>query len=193
MRLTPIVSFTFVWTIASVCGAAIRQPDVKTAESLGTQLYEQSAHSDTSLSPSFHRAKQIAIAALPQIDRSKYRFEVVRNPAGRGFLVYALANSKDPDQVVLGVHYRIAVAEDGKKVESIEPLSRSALVISKSKGIPKGATPAPFWATSLITPTPLEIYVYLSLLHHTPIFVGAPDHTIWKVDDSQISKVRNER
>jgi hypothetical protein len=193
MRLIPIVSFAVACTIASVCGAPTRQPDVKAAALLGRQLYDQSARSETTLSPSFRRARQTAMAALPQIDRSKYRFEVVSNPSGPGFLVYALAYSKDPDEVVLGIHYRIAVAEDGTKVQSIDPLSRSALVVSKSKGIPKGATPGPFWATSLITPTPLEIYVYLSLLHHTPIFVGAPDHTIWKVDGSQISKVRNGR
>jgi hypothetical protein len=82
-------------------GAPAPQPDVKTAERLGRKLYEQSIHSTIALSPSFSRAKQIAVATLPQIDRSKYSFEVIENP-GRGLLVYGLAYSKNPDDVVLG-------------------------------------------------------------------------------------------
>ncbi|MEO5754477.1 MAG: hypothetical protein ABIR38_07195 [Chthoniobacterales bacterium] len=116
---------------------------------------------------------------------------MIKNPAGPAWMVYALGYSKDPDKVVFGIHYRVAVTEDGSRVESVEPLSRSALTVSKTAGIPKGATPGPLWATSLISPTPLEVYVYLSLLHQTPIFVGAPDRTIWKVDGTNISKVRN--
>ena len=130
------------------------------------------------------------MAALPKLDRSKYYFEVIKDPAGSRWLVYALAHSKDPDKVVFGMHYRVAVTPDGSKVESVEPLSRSALVVSKTVGIPKGATPGPLWATSLISPTPFEVYVYLSLAHQTPIFVGAPDRTIWKVDGTNISKMR---
>jgi hypothetical protein len=129
------------------------------------------------------------MAALPKLDRSNYHFEVIKNPVEPGWLVYALAYSKDPDKVVFGIHYRVAVTADGSSVESAEPLSRSAVAVSKTAGVPKGARAGPLWAISLISPTPLEVYVYLSLLHRTPIFVGAPDRTIWKVDGTNISNV----
>lgn len=191
MRVIWVIALILVFAVAGISGAPIRQPDIKTAELVGRQLYEQSAHPSTVSSPSFHQARQVAVAALPQLDPFKYHFEVVKNPAGHDLLVYALAYSNNAAEVVLGVHYRVVVSGDGAEVRSIQPLSRSAVVVSKSKGIPKGATPGPLWATNLTTPTPLEAYVYLSLLHHVPIFVGAPDHTIWKVDGAHISKERN--
>ncbi len=174
-----------------VRGAPARQPDIKRAGAVGRELYEQAKHAGATLSASVSRARQVAMAALPKLDRSKYHFEVIKNPAGPGWMVYALGYSKDPDKVVFGIHYRVAVTKDGSRVEAVEPLSRSALTVSKTAGIPKGATHGPLWATSLISPTPLEVYVYLSLFHQTPIFVGAPDRTIWKVDGTNISKVRN--
>ena len=186
-RLMPGVAVACA--VMSVHGTQLPQPNLKTAELIGRQLYEQSLHPAKASSPAFRNARQAAIAALPKLDSSKYHFEVGSDPAGDGLLVYALAHSNDADKVVLGVHYRVAVSHDGTTVKSVEPLSRSALVVSKSQGIPSGATPGPLWTINLISPTPLEPYVYLSLLHHVPIFVGAPDRTIWKVDGSHISTV----
>jgi len=185
-----MVSFIVLCAIANAGGAQIRQFDLKTIETLGRKLYEQSEQPPKSLSPSLLQAKQTAIAALPQIDPARYRFEVLKDPIGDGFLVYALAYSKDPNDVVLGVHYRLSVTDDAKRVQAIDALSRSALVVNQNKGIPKGAVPGPLWTINLVSPTPLETHVYLSLLHHAPIFVGTADHSIWKVDGAQISKIR---
>ncbi len=103
-----------------------------------------------------------------------------------------LAYSRNPDDVVLGIHYRVSVTDDAKQVKAVEPLSRSALIV-KSGGVPTGAKPAGVWGINLVSATPLETHVYLSLLHHTPIFLGMADHSIWKVDGQQITKVRNAR
>ena len=155
----------FACTTIVARGAATRQPDLNGAESIGRQLYEQSTHASGGLSATASYAKQTATAALSKLARSKYRFEVINDPGGSRWLVYALAYSKDPDKVVFGIHYRVTVSQDGSKIESVEPLSRSALVVSKTAGIPKGAKPGPLWATSLISPTPLEVY---SLLESCP-------------------------
>jgi hypothetical protein len=189
----PCVALAVAYGVMSVRGTQLPQPNLKTTELVGRQLYEQSVHPARALSPAFRKARQAAIAALPKLDSSKYHFEVISNPAGDGLLIYALAYSNDADKVVLGVHYRVAVSHDGTTVKSVEPLSRSALIVSKRQGILRGATPGPLWTINLISPTPLEPYVYLSLLHHVPIYVGAPDHTIWKVDGTQISTLRNAR
>jgi len=107
---------------------------------------------------------------------------VLEDPAGDASLVYALAYSKKPDDVVLGIHYRVCVTHDTKKVKSVEPLSRSALIVKKGAGVPAGAASAGVWGINLVSPTPLETHVYLSLLHDTPVFLGMADHSIWKVD-----------
>ena len=189
----PMAALAVACAFMSVRAAQLPQPNLRTAELVGRQLYEQSVHPVKLSSPAFRNARQAAIAALPKLDSSKYDFEVVRDPFGDGLLVYALAHSDDATKVVLGVHYRVVVSRDGTTVKSAAPLSRNALVVSKSQGIRKGATPVALWTTNLISPTPLEPYVYLSLLHRVPIYVGAPDHAIWKVDGSQISTLRNPR
>jgi hypothetical protein len=190
MRLISIALFTSLCAILPVGGAQIREFDLKTTESLGRQLYEQSANASKRISPRFLQARQISLAALPQIDRSRYHFEVLKDPTGDGLLVYALADSKNPNDVVLGVHYRVSVTGDAKSVKAIDALSRSALVVNQNKGIPKGATAGPLWTINLMSLTPLETHVYLSLLHHTPIYIGTADHSIWKVDGERISKIR---
>ena len=189
MRLTSIVLSMAL--AANVASAQVRHFDLKTTASLGRKLYERSNVSPNSLSPESAAAIETAAKALPQIDLSKYRFEVLEDPAGDAFLVYALAYSKNPDDVVLGIHYRVSVTHDAKKVKSVEPLSRSALIVKKSAGVPPGAAPVGVWGINLVSPTPLETHVYLSLLHHTPIFLRMADHSIWKVDGQQIAKVRN--
>ncbi len=168
MRIMSIVLFTVIGA-ATIATAQVRPFDLKTTASLGRKLYERSDMSPNSLPPQSAAAIKTAAAALPRIDRSKYRYVVLENPAGRGVLVYVLAYSRNPDDVVLGIHYRVSVTDDAKQVKAVEPLSRSALIV-KSGGVPTGAKPAGVWGINLVSATPLETHVYLSLLHHTPIF-----------------------
>jgi hypothetical protein len=88
----------------NVASAQVRHFDLKTTASLGQKLYERSNVSPNSLSPELAAAIETGAKALPQIDRSRYRFVAVEDPARDSFLVYALAYSKNSDEVVLGIH-----------------------------------------------------------------------------------------
>lgn len=192
MRAT-LILLVLVYAATHVLASQIREFSLKTTELLGRKLYEQSQPSSEALSENYKVARQTAIAALPKLDSSKYKFEVLDDPDRSGFLVYALAGSKNPNDVVIGGHYRVTVSADGKNVKSVDALSRSFLVVNKKAGVPSGATPGFLWMIHLVSPTPIETHVYLSLVHQTPLYVGTADRSIWKVEGGKISKVREGR
>src|SRR5437868_4397686 len=78
----------------SVEAAGIRQFSLKTTENLGRELYEQTQRAAT-LSEPQQRAKRAAMAALPQLEKQGYRFIVLNDPERKGYLVYALATTRD--------------------------------------------------------------------------------------------------
>src|SRR5918996_1353272 len=55
-----------------------------------------------------HKARNTASAALKgKLFDINYNFEVLNDPDGDGFLVYALGATKNPDEVVLAGHFRV--------------------------------------------------------------------------------------
>jgi hypothetical protein len=123
----------------------------------------------------------------PRFPDRPYNFEVLDDPDGEGFLVYALAATKDPNEVVAGGHSRITVSKDGTKVESVDRLSRSLLVLPKSG--PGGASKAKaLTMTHVVSPTPVETHVFLSLQHKMPFYVATGEKEVWKVEKGTIKK-----
>lgn len=133
-------------------------------------------------------ARLAAIAAIPKFMTKTYNFEVLDEPDGNGYLVYALAATKNPDEIVAGGHYRVTVTSEGK-VQQVDALSRSFLVLPKqAAGAPEDSKPAGITMTHIVSDTPVETHVYLSLLHKTPLYVITSKKDIWKVRDGEITK-----
>jgi hypothetical protein len=171
----------------STHASAIREFDLQTVESLGRQLYEHENQSPKSLSGTEAHALDVAKTALgTRIDQS-HKFIVLHDPTKSGYLVYALATSKDPDDVVFGIHYRVTISADGNKPERVEGLSRTRLVVNKSQ------TSVAVWANQLLGTKPLETHVYLSLLHSTPLYIRTSAHTMWKIENGHISKTKGSQ
>src|SRR5437667_11635334 len=104
----------------STHASAIREFDLRTVESLGRQLYEHENQSPKSLSGTEARALDSAKAALgARIDKS-HKFIVLHDPTKSGYLVYAPATRKDPDDIGVGIHYRVTAAADGTKADGVE-------------------------------------------------------------------------
>jgi hypothetical protein len=95
----------------STQGAGIRRFSLKTTEKLGRELLEQTQHEGPLPEPLRH-ARHAAKAALPELEKQGYRFIVLNDPEGKGYLVYALATSRDPRDVVVGLHYRLSVSAE---------------------------------------------------------------------------------
>ena len=88
-----------------------------------------------------YKARETATASLRgRLFDAPYNFEVLDDPDGRGFLVYALAVTQESDQVVMAGHFRVTVSEDGTKAERVDALSKSLVHTGPMKSqLPKGS------------------------------------------------------
>jgi hypothetical protein len=186
-----IVSFLIVCCVTAQA-IEIRRFSLKTKELLGRQLYERTQRGAAPLTEPQLRAKRAAMESLRQLDKS-YRIVVLNDPERDGHLVYALATSPNPDDIVVGVHYRVTVSSAGK-VERVDPLARSRLVIRKNgRDRPAGYRHAGFYATNMVSTEPVETFIYLSLLHHDSCVVFTPDSATWLIKDGKITRERERR
>jgi hypothetical protein len=138
-------------------------------------------------------ARQTAIAALAGLplwaDR-KYNVEVLPDPEKAGFLVYALASPKVEDEIVVGGHLRLSVSADGKTVTQIDHLSKSLLTLRKDDpALPAKAKTTGYTVSHVVSKTPVETHVFLSLQNEKPFFVTTSDKKeIWIVYEGEIKK-----
>jgi hypothetical protein len=134
-----------------------------------------------------YKARRNAIKAVsPKLNAAygaKYNFEVVNDPDGSGFLVYALAAFTRTDAIYIGGHFRITVSADGSKVERIDDLSRG---IIENKASPGSQAVALGTAQAIDSKYPVETFIYSSNLYHIPIGVGTRDGTIWMIANGRI-------
>ncbi|HSI15031.1 MAG TPA: hypothetical protein VK961_23465 [Chthoniobacter sp.] len=134
-------------------------------------------------------ARQTAMAAVPKLYTPQTNAEVLDDPAGKGFLVYVLASTDEPNKMVVGGHYRVTVSADGRKAEAVDALSRSLLILPiNSPDVPKGAETVAAFMSHVVSPTPVETHVFVSLLHRKTFFVATSPTDIWKVENGTITK-----
>jgi hypothetical protein len=127
------------------------------------------------------RARQLALGSGFRACSPSYAAVVVPEEGERPgpWIVYLLAESTQPDRVVLGGHHRIRVSTDGSEILAREPLARSCMT-SKL-----GADGAILGVTHLISEQPLETHVFLSLLHGVTVGV-ATGSGLWLVEEGRI-------
>jgi hypothetical protein len=158
-------------------------------------LPELSTPTDTKLT-----ATQVAQAAAretaaphltDQCEDAAYDNAVVPNPSGKGFLVYAIAVSKDHANVMLGGHHRFAVSADGHTLEHEDALSTSCLNVPLAKlDLSDGNKGVAVRAN--LSDTPLEIHVYLSLSYKMPLYVVTRDLKMWKVEKGTMRVIHDK-
>jgi hypothetical protein len=168
--------------------AAIRQFPIPTIEKLGRELYVQTQRPQNLTEPQ-QRAMRAAMGALPKLQKQAYRFVVLSDPEREGYLVYALATSRNPKDIVVGLHYRISVSPDGK-VERVDPLAGSSLVI---RPLPSNYQQVAFYCSCMVSNQPVETLVYLTLHHHQPCVVGMWDLSTWVIENGKINKGDKKR
>ena len=135
------------------------------------------------------KARQLALQNIPRRCSRRYNAVVVSDVDGDGYLVYTLAATTDPNLILLGGHYRFTISQDASTIEKIDALFKSCMAMDKRK-IPNDAKSAGMYITHLVSDTPVETHVFLSLLHKLPIYVGTPGDRLWKVNAGRISIVK---
>jgi hypothetical protein len=187
VRTVPLIA-AILFLSASVFAGEIREFDLKTIERLGNELTRESQRPNgVATSPVRKRAKQTAMQAVsPRLNGAygpKYNFEVLNDPDGNGFLVYALATFHDRSAIYLGGHFRITVSADGAKAERIDDLSRGII----RNPLPADAKPVAMGTAQTVdSKYPVETVIYESNLYKIPIGVGTRDGTIWMVANGRI-------
>ena len=190
-RVLKLLCYAALTVIAcSSATAGIRQFPLRTIERLGREIYEK-ARRPQSLTEPQQRAKRAAVGALPQLEKRGYRFVVLNDPERKGHLVYALATSRNPHDIVVGLHYRVSVSADGT-VERVDPLAWSDLIIHPGEGLPAGYRPVGFYCSCMVSNQPVETLVYVTLLHKQPCVVGTADLSTWVIENGKITKEKKK-
>jgi hypothetical protein len=131
-----------------------------------------------------YRARETAVAALKgKFFDINYNFEVLDDPDGSGFLVYALAATNKKGEFPTGGHYRVTVSSDGSRVEHVDLLSQ----FMKSRAKP-GVKMEYITSTQVASNIPVETWIYSSNLYHVPIMIGTMDGSTWLINKGQIHK-----
>jgi hypothetical protein len=187
MRLVPLVIAILVPFVAASAGE-IREFDLKTTERLGNELVKLSKRADRGCNtPAKKRAKEAAITAVQGrlYDAVRYDYVVLDDPAGSGFLVYALAVAKKKGDIFVGGHYRVAVSGDGARAQRVDLLSQ----LIKQPKPPTDATIEALVVSQLEAKHPVETWIYSSDLHYVPIGVTIlTDKSFWLVANGTIHK-----
>jgi hypothetical protein len=131
-----------------------------------------------------YRARETAIAALQgKFSDINYNFEVLDDPDGSGFLVYALAATNKKGEFPTGGHYRVTVLSDGSRVEQVDLLSQ--FITQRAK---PGVEMEFITSTQVASNIPVETWIYSSNLYHVPIMIGTMDGSTWLINKGQIHK-----
>lgn len=134
------------------------------------------------------RARQTASAGLGRAPCSRTMNAVVlADPDSEDWLVWLLTPMPSAGSLPIGGHIRHRVSADGLTLLSREPLSRSCLVLEPSD-TPEGSTTAGLFATHIVSDTPVETHVFLSLQSGLPLYVGTGD-IVWLVDGATVQQV----
>jgi hypothetical protein len=131
-----------------------------------------------------YKARKTAVAALKgKFFDINYNFEVLDDPDGSGFLVYALAATNKKGEFPTGGHYRVTVSSDGSRVEQVDLLSQ----FMKSRAKP-GVKMEFITSSQVASNIPVETWIYSSNLYHVPIMIGTMDGSTWLINKGQIHK-----
>ncbi|MBD5779915.1 hypothetical protein IEN85_10485 [Pelagicoccus sp. NFK12] len=137
------------------------------------------------------KARLLASGAFDEFCSDSYNIAVLPDIDGDGFLVYALAATRDPDAVLVGGHYRFRVSADGGEIERTEKLFASCLVLDKSPGnMPEGASLAALTMSHVVSERPLETHVFLNYLHRMDFYVVTQDQTFWKLRGGKLKNMK---
>jgi hypothetical protein len=132
------------------------------------------------------RARQTALRDTPLECSDRYNTVAFKDPmaAGDDWIVYVIPATTVTGRVMAGRHHKLKVSEDGSRVLENRPLSKDCLAIDDSE-IPAGAKRLALATTNLVTATPNESHVFLSLQSNLPFAVGT-SLGAWMVSDGRI-------
>lgn len=135
------------------------------------------------------RARQLAARSIEKPCSQVYNTLAVKDPGSDRWLVWALATAAEPGAVAIGGHTRFTISADGRTIVSRDALSLGCIVITPAPPTP-GSQPLASFVTHLVSDTPVETHVLVSLLYNLPLLVGVPDQSVWRVERGKMQKLQ---
>lgn len=165
--------------------------DVARSEELGTLLF-RAFTSPSSSDPLLERASRKAEQANVE-GCGAYRSVVIppQQPEPASILVYLIVDRPISDGIVLGRHFRIEVSGDGERILAAAASTESCMNV-RARPRPRVPAEAEFLGalvSHILSPSPTEFHVFLSLLHEKPIYVHTKSGR-WKVEAGKISYIK---
>ena len=84
----------------------------------------------------------------------------------------------------------MTISEDGTEIERIDRLFKSCMVLDRRDALKEGV-PAFMVGSHVVSNTPVETHVFVSLLHNLPLFIVTMDGEKWKIDKGKILNIGN--
>lgn len=132
-------------------------------------------------------ARNTAAANIGRLQCSDRMNSVVtRDPDGDGWLVWLLTSTTNADVIPMGGHYRFHISADGQTVQRRDMLTNSCLNMPRPTG--EGGQSEALVISQIVSQTPVETHVFLSLQQRLPIYVMAGD-IIYAVQGDRIRTV----
>lgn len=116
----------------------------------------------------------------------RYNAVVLDDPDSDGWLVWLLASTSQPNQLIMTGHYRFRISADGSEVLRRDQLSATCIIqpIDPAQG-----QLAALNVSHIVSPEPVETHVFTSLLYRLPVYVVAGDK-LYGVEGARIREVR---
>lgn len=146
------------------------------------------------LGPRQRALLQARVTVRPLVDApcaERYDSLSLRHPQSGGLLVYAIPVATEPDEVLLGGHYRFHLDESGTEIRGNDALS-TACTRASVESLRRTTLESGVAVRNLLDDTPHEIHVYLSLRYRVPLHVITRDLRLWEIRDGKMRVVREQ-
>jgi hypothetical protein len=127
-------------------------------------------------------ARTTAAKVAPKPCAGSFNSVVAKDPTGDGWLVWLLSPAATKGAIPVGGHYRFSISADGQTIRQVDALSASCLALQPP---PPGAQAAGLVASHVVSPTPVETHVFLTLAYRQPLYVVTGDR-FWPIQGGRI-------
>lgn len=139
-----------------------------------------------------HDARALARSGANNKCSNTYNTVALKDPAGDGWLVWALAATTDADAIIFGGHMRFTVSADGKTVTTRDALSKGCTKFSRREimsNAKEGAELAGLMLSHVVSLTPVETHVFAQLSYQIKIVISTLDGRAWKLDAGRVTNI----
>ena len=114
-------------------------------------------------------------------DFCDFEYKAYTIDSEEGHIIYFIAEPPSQDQIAFGRHYKLIK-------DTIIPSTKTCFVSSSEAAVENVAAA---FTTHLLTETPTEFHVFLSLYHQRPIYV-VTSGGVWKVELGKIEYIKKQ-